>query len=233
MYELACVNSYHSQLDTTQLVSRVVGEPIAESRVVGEPLKQVGKYLYKYQGTPNNVTRRRCNAACCSRAVAALLPTPTHCRHRCCRRRASTPTAQLTESCQRRRAAAFLPVMLPPSCHRRPPLPPPPLRCRHRRPDAHRHRAAAALPQTLCQRRLALPPPTPRCRRRLCAACRGNAAAGLLPPPPRCRRHRRCRRASTPTAGTIFLTDQRVLERLHTTNQPKRKKGKHSTDLIH
>ncbi len=50
----------------TQLVSRVVGEPIAESRVVGEPivesrvvgepLKQVSKYLYKYQGTPNNVT---------------------------------------------------------------------------------------------------------------------------------------------------------------------------------
>ena len=36
--------------------SRVVGEPIAESRVVGEPLKQVGKYLYKNQGTPNNVT---------------------------------------------------------------------------------------------------------------------------------------------------------------------------------
>ncbi len=36
--------------------SRVVGEPIVESRVVGEPLKQVGKYLYKYQGTPNNVT---------------------------------------------------------------------------------------------------------------------------------------------------------------------------------
>ena len=34
----------------------VVGEPIIESRVVGEPLKQVGKYLYKYQGTPNNVT---------------------------------------------------------------------------------------------------------------------------------------------------------------------------------
>jgi hypothetical protein len=38
MCELACVNSYHWQLDTTQLVSRVVGEPIAESRVVGEPL---------------------------------------------------------------------------------------------------------------------------------------------------------------------------------------------------
>jgi hypothetical protein len=47
--------------------SRVVGEPIAESqvvgessvesRVVGEPLKQVGKYLYKYQGTPNNATQ--------------------------------------------------------------------------------------------------------------------------------------------------------------------------------
>ncbi len=36
--------------------SRVAGEPIIESRVVGEPLKQVGKYLYKYQGTPNNVT---------------------------------------------------------------------------------------------------------------------------------------------------------------------------------
>ncbi len=31
--------------------SRGVGEPIVESRVVGEPLKQVGKYLYKYQGT--------------------------------------------------------------------------------------------------------------------------------------------------------------------------------------
>ncbi len=54
--ELACVNSYHWPLNTTQLVSRVVGEPIAESRVVGEPLKQVGKYQYKYQGTPNNVT---------------------------------------------------------------------------------------------------------------------------------------------------------------------------------
>jgi hypothetical protein len=39
--------------------SRVVGEPIVESRVVGEPLKQVGKYLYKYQGTPNNVTLPR------------------------------------------------------------------------------------------------------------------------------------------------------------------------------
>jgi hypothetical protein len=66
MCELACVNSYHRRLDTTRLVSRVVGEPIAESgvvgepivesrvvgepivesRVVGEPLKQVGKYLY-------------------------------------------------------------------------------------------------------------------------------------------------------------------------------------------
>ncbi len=65
MCELACVNSYHWRLDTTPLVSRVVGEPIAESRVVGEPiaesrvvgepivelrvvgepLKQVGKYL--------------------------------------------------------------------------------------------------------------------------------------------------------------------------------------------
>ncbi len=40
----------------TRLVSQEVGEPIAESQVVGEPLKQVGKYLYKYQGTPNNVT---------------------------------------------------------------------------------------------------------------------------------------------------------------------------------
>ncbi len=56
MCELACVNSYHWPLDTTRLVSRVVGEPVVESRVVGEPLKQVGKYLYKYQGTPNNVT---------------------------------------------------------------------------------------------------------------------------------------------------------------------------------
>ena len=56
MCELACVNSYHWRLDATRLVSRVVGEPITESRVVGEPLKQVGKYLYKYQGTPNNVT---------------------------------------------------------------------------------------------------------------------------------------------------------------------------------
>ncbi len=56
MCELACVNLYHWQLDITRLVSRVVGEPIAESRVVGKPLKQVGKYLYKYQGTPNNVT---------------------------------------------------------------------------------------------------------------------------------------------------------------------------------
>ncbi len=65
MYELACVNSYHWRLNTTRLVSRVVGEPITESRVVGEPitesrvvgepifesrvvgepLKQVGKYL--------------------------------------------------------------------------------------------------------------------------------------------------------------------------------------------
>ncbi len=65
MCELACVNSYHPRLDTTRLVSRVVGEPIAESRVVGEPiaesrvvgepivesqvvgepLKQVGKYI--------------------------------------------------------------------------------------------------------------------------------------------------------------------------------------------
>ena len=61
MCELACVNSYHWRLDTTRLMSRVVGEPIAESRVVGEPLKQVGKYLYKYQGTPNNVTGGRHN----------------------------------------------------------------------------------------------------------------------------------------------------------------------------
>ena len=55
MHELACVNSYHWRLDTTRLVSRVVGEPIAESQVVGEPiaesqvvgehLKQVGKYI--------------------------------------------------------------------------------------------------------------------------------------------------------------------------------------------
>ncbi len=65
MCELACVNSYHWRLATTRLVSRVVGEPIAElrvvgepiaesrvmgepiveSRVVGEPLKQVGKYI--------------------------------------------------------------------------------------------------------------------------------------------------------------------------------------------
>jgi hypothetical protein len=55
MCELASVNSYHRRLDTTRLVSRVVGEPIAESRVVGEPivesqvvgepLKQVGKYI--------------------------------------------------------------------------------------------------------------------------------------------------------------------------------------------
>ena len=65
MCELACVNLYHRRLDTTRLVSRVVGEPIAESRVVGEPiaesrvvgepivesrvvgepLKQVGKYI--------------------------------------------------------------------------------------------------------------------------------------------------------------------------------------------
>ncbi len=57
---------YHRRLDTTRLVSRVVGEPIAElrvvgepiaesrvvgepiveSRVVGEPLKQVNKHLY-------------------------------------------------------------------------------------------------------------------------------------------------------------------------------------------
>ncbi len=70
------MNLYHWRLDTTRLVSRVVGEPIAESRVVGEPIvespvlgepivksrvvgepmKQVGKYLYKYQGTSNNVT---------------------------------------------------------------------------------------------------------------------------------------------------------------------------------
>jgi hypothetical protein len=56
MCELACVDSYHWRLDTTRLVSRVVGEPIAESRVVGEPLKQVGKYPCKYQGTSNNVT---------------------------------------------------------------------------------------------------------------------------------------------------------------------------------
>ncbi len=152
-------------------------------------------------------------------AVAALLPMQTSCRHRRCRRRASTPTAQLTESCRRRCAAAFLPVMLPPSCHRRPLLPLPPSRCHHRRPDARCHRAASAQPQTLCRRRLALPLPTPRCRRCLRAACRGNAAAGLLPPPPR------CRRAFTPTACTVFSMDQRVLERLHTTNQPKKKKG--------
>jgi hypothetical protein len=36
--KLACVNSYHWRLDTTRLVSRVVGEPSAESRVVGAPL---------------------------------------------------------------------------------------------------------------------------------------------------------------------------------------------------
>ncbi len=57
MCELACVNLYHWRLDTTRLVSRVVGEPIAESRVVGEPLKQVGKYLHKYQGTALQVLK--------------------------------------------------------------------------------------------------------------------------------------------------------------------------------
>ncbi len=40
MCELACVNSYPCRLDTTRLVSRVVGEPIAASRVVGEPIAQ-------------------------------------------------------------------------------------------------------------------------------------------------------------------------------------------------
>ncbi len=63
MCALAWVNSYHRRLDTTRLVSRVVGEPIVKSRVVGEPLKQVGKYLYKYQGTPNNVTQSPCALA--------------------------------------------------------------------------------------------------------------------------------------------------------------------------
>ncbi len=40
MCKLACVNSYHWRLDTTRLVSRVVGEPIAESQVVGEPIAE-------------------------------------------------------------------------------------------------------------------------------------------------------------------------------------------------
>ncbi len=78
----------------TRLVSRVVGEPIAESqvvgepiiesRVVGEPLKQVGKYLHKYQGTPNNVTfyRHRCRRRRRRRRAAAALtpPPPRSCR---------------------------------------------------------------------------------------------------------------------------------------------------------
>ncbi len=40
MCELICVNSYHWRLNTTRLVSQVVGEPIAESRVVGEPIAE-------------------------------------------------------------------------------------------------------------------------------------------------------------------------------------------------
>ncbi len=40
MCELACVNSHHRRLDTTLLVSQVVGEPIAESRVLGEPIAE-------------------------------------------------------------------------------------------------------------------------------------------------------------------------------------------------
>ncbi len=47
----------HWQLDTTRLVSRVVGEPIIESRVVGEPLY-------------NHIRIRMCELAC----VNAYLP---------------------------------------------------------------------------------------------------------------------------------------------------------------